>query len=389
MAVKRFDAGRLGKVERTPQGGVRVPAALTRTGILTYRNPDGSTRKELRPADEVFRKDSLESLSGAPVTEGHAAWVTPENWREHARGHVVEGTARKDGELVAAALTIQDGTALPRIDSGDLVELSCGYSCDFDATPGEYKGERYDGVQRNIRYNHVALLPSGGGRAGRDVALRLDAADSVAASDDIPAPTPAPTTGVTREDSITMVIRFDNKDYDLSKPDQAAAFQLAVSDFTVKAKRELDQATARADGAEADLKKEKESFQARLDSAVSERVTLNTAASTALGAEYRTDGKSAREIMIDVIRADDKDFTGNDSAGKPRSDDYVRALFDRVVAKGTRADSIERVPEITNGLRNPKGETREDGEEAWPDVDAAQRRMRLRNRGIDPDAKRN
>jgi uncharacterized protein len=180
ITIRRLDAGRLGKASRTPQGGVRVAASLTRTGVLPYRQPDGSSRLEYRPATEVFRADSLASLDSAPITRGHAAWITPDNWRDHSLGHVVEGSARKDGALIAAELVIQDNEGMARIDASELGEVSMGYTCDFDPTPGTSpEGERYDGVQRNIRYNHVALLPSGAGRAGRDVALRLDALDVV------------------------------------------------------------------------------------------------------------------------------------------------------------------------------------------------------------------
>src|SRR5687768_4092559 len=141
MAI-RFDAGRLGKIERTPQGGARIPAALTRTGVLTYTNADGTTRRELRPPEEVFRQDSLDTLRSATVTEGHAAWITPENFREFNRGHVAEGSVRQDGELVAAQLVVQEAASIKRIDTRELTELSMGYTCDYDATPGEWHGQR-------------------------------------------------------------------------------------------------------------------------------------------------------------------------------------------------------------------------------------------------------
>jgi hypothetical protein len=185
MAI-RFDAGRLGKIERTPQGGARIPAALTRTGVLNYLNADGSTRRELRPPEEVFRQDSLATLRSATVTEGHAAWITPENYQTHTRGHVAESSVREDGGLVAAELVVQASDSLKRIDTRELTELSAGYTCDFDPTPGEWQGQRYDGVQRNIRYNHVALLPAGTGRAGRECGLRLDSAAAICV-DEFPA----------------------------------------------------------------------------------------------------------------------------------------------------------------------------------------------------------
>ncbi|KKL41024.1 hypothetical protein LCGC14_2367830, partial [marine sediment metagenome] len=42
-----------------------------------------------------------------------------------------------------------DADAIRNIEAGK-VQLSCGYSCDFDPTPGEIDGEKYDGIQRNI-----------------------------------------------------------------------------------------------------------------------------------------------------------------------------------------------------------------------------------------------
>lgn len=46
-------------------------------------------------------------------------------------------------------------------------EISSSYRYRLDLTPGEYEGEAYDGVMRDIVCNHVAIVPSG--RAGPDV----------------------------------------------------------------------------------------------------------------------------------------------------------------------------------------------------------------------------
>jgi len=47
--------------------------------------------------------------------------------------------------------------------------LSAGYYYTADMTPGTYEGVAYDGVMRNIRFNHVALVVEG--RAGSDVVV--------------------------------------------------------------------------------------------------------------------------------------------------------------------------------------------------------------------------
>jgi hypothetical protein len=46
-------------------------------------------------------------------------------------------------------------------------QWSCSYKYDVDMTPGIFEGKKYDGVMRNIRGNHLALVESG--RAGADV----------------------------------------------------------------------------------------------------------------------------------------------------------------------------------------------------------------------------
>src|SRR5678816_252445 len=100
----RFDVGVIGKLEKTPTGGVRVPARVTRTGVFPYMRADGSIQREYRPASEVFKADSLASLADAAVTVEHPTEgvVTPETFRQLAAGYVREGV-RQDGNFVAAS----------------------------------------------------------------------------------------------------------------------------------------------------------------------------------------------------------------------------------------------------------------------------------------------
>lgn len=172
--VGRFDSSR-----RTPQGGLKVTAYATRTGVFVYRNTDGTPRRELRHPEEVFQSDSLASLAGAPVTVGHPGKVGPDNYKTHSVGHVGDDVAPYKDKFVRTQLRVQEDAAVKRVDAGELVELSCGYDCDLEWKPGEYKGEKYDAIQRNIVYNHVALLPVNGGRAGNDVRIRFDGCDDV------------------------------------------------------------------------------------------------------------------------------------------------------------------------------------------------------------------
>jgi len=111
-------------------GSVRFNARLTRIGVFDYGD-----HKELRVADEVFSKEAIDSFKGIVVTDGHRGWVTPETWRQLARGHVGDDV-RRDGDHLVGSVVIKDADMLAKIDSGDRVELSMGYEVELDETPG-------------------------------------------------------------------------------------------------------------------------------------------------------------------------------------------------------------------------------------------------------------
>ncbi|HVJ89395.1 MAG TPA: DUF2213 domain-containing protein, partial [Labilithrix sp.] len=171
--IGHFDAAQMSKVEWTPWGTARIKARVSRVGVLDYPG-----RRELRPRDEVMRADSIASLKGVPVVDfvDHKDLVGPDDFRKKVRGFVEE--AHADGDYIAATLHIHDGPTLDAIRNGERLDISAGYIAPVDANPGEWQGERYDVVQRDIVYNHVALCPPGRGRAGREVALKLDSQTS-------------------------------------------------------------------------------------------------------------------------------------------------------------------------------------------------------------------
>ena len=43
---------------------------------------------------------------------------------------------------------------------GDIIEVSTGYFADKLDESGEFEGEEYDGVQINLRPDHLAILPN-------------------------------------------------------------------------------------------------------------------------------------------------------------------------------------------------------------------------------------
>ena len=203
----RFDRSSLpASFLETPEGYVRVRGTFSRSGCQTYTNPDGSKRVEYRPPEEVSRPDSLLSMGGLPVTLEHPPQLlTPDTVRQHTRGHSGTQVEFTDG-FVHGTVTLTDREAIEAVKRRDAVELSVGYRCDYDPTPGKAPdGTRYDGVQRNISGNHLAVTRQA--RAGSEVRLHFDSADAddppiVAVSADLlpsfpeatPMPAPAQTT---------------------------------------------------------------------------------------------------------------------------------------------------------------------------------------------------
>jgi uncharacterized protein len=277
-----------------------VPAHLTRTGVLEYRNPDGSVRRELRIPSEVFDSASLATLEDAPVTNEHQGMVTAEDYHSKAAGHV-SGSPRADGGRISANLVIQDATLIADIDVGSKREVSCGYHCKLDHSPGTYEGAPYDCIQREIRYNHVAIVPRG--RAGSDVALRLDSAGDQIVGE-------------------TMKITFAGREYDLADTAQRAAYDAAVVALQSRADRaEGERDAARAEVAT--LKAAPAVDTARLDALVAERTALVASARKILGEGYSPTGKTNRQIKEDALRAADASVDLKD-----RADAYIDGRFD-------------------------------------------------------------
>lgn len=370
--VERFDFfGTVGKYTRTQVGGIRVPARLTRTGILEYKRPDGTIRRELRLPDEVFNTDSLASLQGATVTDlsHHRGLLSLDDWKDATLGHTE--AVRRDGKFVEADLMINDPAAVADVENGRLHDISCGYACKLDASPGIYEGQPYDVIQRRIRYNHVAVLPKGKGRAGTDVAIRTDSNDA-----DL----------VEKEIQMTQrVIRIDGKNLDFGseehiahlengfaatlKPFQEGAKELKTRCDTLEAERD----TARTDAAKslADLKDEKEGEKAKAKRKARSKMlrrAIRLLASDDEDDEEKTDAledeldvMTDKELQIKVIRTDAKYADGNAADGTPlekKSDDYVSAIFDAVCRSGvTRADGVDSIVDAVEHVKRVDAKT--------------------------------
>lgn len=352
----RIDIGELSPPKRLDDGRLIVDARLTRTGVFVYRNLDGTERREYRPAQNVFDRASQDSFALVPVTNDHPpVMINADNARQYTVGQVSEGI-RRDGNHLSARIVINDAATIRQMEAGKR-DVSCGYACDLDETPGvSPEGERYDAVQTNIRGNHLAIVSSG--RAG-SARVRMDADDAYQ----------VPTTSGSGRSSEVIVPRADSKeshvdelqkalaalaeqtkraDAEKARADKAIedhkALELklvaAESDRATEAKR-ADAEKARADDAVKARKDADDAYDARVNA----RVELVGAAVAALGRNdsgevLSADGKTTldlakmtdREIRCAVVLKLD----GNTIDVK-RSDDAVAYAFDLAIDRAKKA----------------------------------------------------
>lgn len=149
---------------------------LSKVGVFPYLgrqiSPDLEPDKiyqVLRPEEELSNPETLESFKLIPLVDEHTMLGTKDGMQtaEEKGVHGVTGTnvKFKDG-LITDDLKIFSETLKDEIKSGKK-DLSVGYYCRYDLTPGDYQGQHYDAIQRDVRVNHIALVDEG--RMGKDV----------------------------------------------------------------------------------------------------------------------------------------------------------------------------------------------------------------------------
>ena len=411
----RFDRAEISPDwEETPEGYLRIKATFARTGLQRYRRQDGSEAIEYRPEEEVSKQDALLSLANLPVTLEHPPeLLTPDTCRQYQRGHTGSLVEYRT-PFAVGFVTVTDREAIDAVKRGDAREVSVGYRVKFDATPGTTPdGQRYDGVQREISGNHVAIVRKG--RAGPDVRLHMDSATAV---DPYPAgeqpqsqeeetmtavaalsnatealatalsaqvradakgkkkpPMPAMEDDEVREGSEEEddeMMEDEEMDggaanlgsYKIAKKDGSMAGMVPKAMYD-KACAERDDAIAaherdlgrldalvdRLDSLELEVDSRVDS-DIDLDALVSARLELIDRATAITGERPTFDGLSDREVMIDALAqvgVDADRFEG-------RSDDYVAATFDAYAEQGMgRIDSADPLAAALGGIPMSSG----------------------------------
>lgn len=333
---------------QTSQGYLRADAWLTRSGVFLYQNPDGSTRREYRPESEVFDSASLDTLQLVSLTDDHPpVLLDSANTKTYTVGKVGQDIER-DGRWVRGTVQVDDASVQDKIRSGK-AELSAGYTVDFEPTPGVTPdGLEYDGIQRNIRYNHLSVVDRGRASDGLEkAALKLDAAIQTKAVE--------PETRQRTDGVKTVKVKINGEKFDVD-PDVAEA--LAAEREIVQEK--MDKEAARADAAE----EAKDQVQSKLDeatdadkfrAAVQNRVDLERKALDVLGDKEDLATKTDAEIMGAVVAklCPNAKLDG-------RSDAYLRGRFDSALehastVKDAQDKTKKAIKDSAEGDAQPEG----------------------------------
>lgn len=324
------------KMQETPEGYLSGRAIATNVGVFPYLMEDGTVQYELRPPEEVFEPESVRSLAESIMTNDHPnVPVTKDNAKELSVGFT--GDVRQDQYHLAPKITVTDSQAIEDVKDGK-VALSCGYSCDLEYKSGVWMGVHYDAIQRNIRYNHLAIVPNG--RAGDAARLRMDSAVPVGVQ--IVEDTNNPK-GETSSMKITIDgLTYEVQDENLVKVIQTKMDELGTAKADLKVKEDElatalnDRATieAKADQLKEDneqLKKDKEALEKadqreKIDAAVKERLKLEKNAEK-VGIEIKEDDTNEdikKAIVLKVYPNAKEKLDSRDSA-------YLEARYDGTV----------------------------------------------------------
>jgi hypothetical protein len=350
----RYDVSAIQNYEFTDEGYLRVKARIARTGIQSYTDANGGIRLEYRPEEEVAANAALDSFREKCVTKEHPpVLLDASNTKDYAVGFTSADVSYSEG-FVESTLTVTDKETIDEIMRGNVREVSCGYKVDYSPEPGiTPDGQHYDGIQKNIRGNHVAIVNRA--RGGAQVRLMLDSADA-AVNDLINHSTGVIMAaniafdGVSFEadPALAAAISAERDDAKGSYADMKRKYEDAMAEAS-KMKEEMDamgkEMKGKCDSAEgrADaLAEEVESLktdldaakQVNVDSLVEGRIALIDKARTSLDSAFDFAGLSAREIMEASIKA-----VRGDADLSERSDDYVTAMFDTLAESAPRGDS--------------------------------------------------
>lgn len=255
------------------------------------------------------------------------------------------------------SLTVTDAQAIQYIEDGTAKEISCSYRFTPDFTAGEYTeadGSKvhYDFIMRDIKGNHVALVPEG--RAGHDVKVAdgIDAVKYIANEE---------------RRSNMPIDDFIAKFMPLASDEEKAAAKAAL-EALAPAK---DEEPTFAEGVSYGEKLEKEEPK-KLDSEHESE-----------GMEKKLDGDEAIEEVKDACGKDEELPVDEENLDELMKDPKFKAAFEMGVRYGEKREKAD--PEKIDADHEREGMERALGEDS---VKAIEKRITDKLRGINDAAKK-
>lgn len=388
--ITRFDTAPINKVTVDPQTGFlhasNVPIA--RVGVFPYLHADGTWTNEAKLPEEILSDSTVESANNKPVTNDHPVnggenvLVDKSNSRQYAKGFTADN-AHIEGDTLKIGLTVMDPQLIDAIQNDGKQELSIGFQTDVVPISGEYKGTKYDSVQRNIQINHVAVVDKA--REGHNIRITGDSAQMAvndkprkekemakdnkkSALDDADNGKSSSTSSSTSSSSSSSSDDKDKQIADLKQQVKDLQAQLANknsnsndeddsgdSKDTSKSKPKSDSIDAEIEKLKAERDKYKEKVEGdSFNKDFDERIKLIDDARKILGDSYDFKGKSNKQIKIDSIKKADSTIDVDD---KP--DAYYDGILEVIKNRKTGVVGYPRQSTIGDSVDESVAKTKQ------------------------------
>lgn len=344
----RFESLAIRADANLPDGEFRGTATLAKPGVYQYS--DGvNTWTEWTPADALTDAEYMDGLRMLPVTLEHPPGnVLPRKGLAKSGlqvGALGDSIAADRDAMLAAPIAVHDADAA-RAARTTHQQISLAYQAIIDPNPGVTPdGVSYDRKQVKRRADHVALVPMG--RHGPRIRVRADgtsetvpdtdgSAYRIDAADKLPPPFPKLTDRSAPTETRNMAtIKLGNMTLEVADAATATAIQTHVDGLAsqvetlTNARGDADTAKGALAAAKAEVETLKAAHTAELtqvradaDKTARARVALETKIAGLCGAEWKADGKSDRDCMVDGLKALKVEVAAD------ASDDYLRGALE-------------------------------------------------------------
>lgn len=225
-----------------------------------------------RPEEELNNPETIESFKLVPFIDEHAM-LGRDGLPAEEKGvqGVVGESVSFDFPYLKANIKVLSDAAMQLIEGGK-IELSPAYRCRYEMTPGEFNGQRYDAIQRDIRGNHLALVKEG--RTGPDVAVQDH-----------------------------LVFTIDSAELRIMDPELEAAIRALILEVLAEMQSDEKKADEAANDEDVSEERPDAAAAAAVEAAAEAVEAIEEAAETIATAAEAVEGEAVEEtVMVDAMR---------------------------------------------------------------------------------------